>query len=90
MIVPVISYKGRKLVYTADFFAFAAQIPLSWVCGYDTRPLTSFEEKKLFLEEASKNGYIFFFEHDYYTECCEIIRTEKGFRAGNSFTLASL
>jgi len=53
-------------------------------------PLTTLKEKKLFLEEAVKNEYILFFEHDPVNECCLLQQTEKGIRAGETFTLESL
>lgn len=78
LLIPIIRVGDKKIVYTADFLALAAHIPASWVCGYDTRPLISFEERKEFLQEACDNSYYLFFQHDYYTECCTLKQTEKG------------
>jgi hypothetical protein len=44
------------------------------------------EEKELFLEEAAKNDYILFFEHDFYTECASVVKTQKGFISGKKFS----
>jgi glyoxylase-like metal-dependent hydrolase (beta-lactamase superfamily II) len=90
LLIPIITYKGNKLVYTADFIPLAAQISASWVCGYDTRPLISFEEKKIFLKEAVEKGYKLIFQHDYYTEGCTLKQTEKGIKMDAIFKLEEI
>jgi hypothetical protein len=60
------------------------------VMSYDTRPLITLEEKELFLNEAARNGYILFFEHDLYRECCTVQETDKGVRMKDSFALAEI
>lgn len=90
MMLPVINYKGKKIVFMADLLPSTAHIPLPYVMAYDMFPLTTLKEKKLFLEEAVKNEYILFFEHDAVNECCVLEQTEKGIRAGKTFTLESL
>jgi glyoxylase-like metal-dependent hydrolase (beta-lactamase superfamily II) len=87
LMVPFIQYNGKTLVYTSDLLAMAAHIPASWVCGYDTRPLISFEERNSFLQEACEKGYYLVFQHDYYTECCTLQQTERGIKQGESFKL---
>lgn len=64
-----------------------ASIPLAWVSAYDSYPVISLEEKEQFLSEAMEKNYLLFFEHDLYNECCELISTPKGIRAGNSGNL---
>ncbi|MBN2612785.1 MAG: MBL fold metallo-hydrolase [Bacteroidales bacterium] len=78
--VPYINYGNRTVVFVADLLPTSAHVPLAWVCGYDTRPLLSFEEKNSFLNEAVENNYILFFEHDLYTPCCTLQHTDKGVR----------
>ena len=87
LVVPLISYGGETLVYVGDLFPTAAHIPAAWVCGYDTRPLLSFTEREVFLEEAFAGDYVFYFEHDLAVECCRLEETAKGFRAGEAFSL---
>jgi len=67
-----------------------AHLPLPWVMSYDTRPLITLDEKEAFLEEAVDKGYVLFFEHDLYTECCTLARTEKGIKVGEVMKLADL
>lgn len=89
LIVPIIDYYGQKLVYVADLIPTTAHISTSWVCGYDTRPLISMKEKQDFLNEAVENNYVFFFEHDLYTESCTLKMTEKGIRADEKFNFST-
>lgn len=90
MMLPQISYNGRTIVYMADLLPSIGHIPLPYVMAYDMFPLTTLQEKKVFLEEAVENKYILFFEHDPVHECCDLISTEKGIRAGNAFRLNEL
>ncbi len=81
-IIPIIDYHGKKLVFTADFIASAAHIPLPYIPSYDTRPLLSMKEKENFLKEAVEHNYTLMFQHDFYNECCALEQTPKGIRAG--------
>lgn len=90
LMVPFIKYQDITIVFTTDLLAMAAHIPASWVCGYDTRPLISFEERETFLKEALKNNYYLVFQHDYYTDCCTLEQTEKDIRMGKTFKLKEI
>ncbi|MBN2821276.1 MAG: MBL fold metallo-hydrolase [Bacteroidales bacterium] len=90
LIVPFIHYQDKTLVYTNDLLALSAHIPASWVCGFDTRPLISFEERNGLLQEAFRNNYYLVFQHDHYTECCTLKNTEKGIRKDKEFKLEEL
>lgn len=78
--LPIINYKGKKLVFMADLLPSTGHIPLPYVMGYDTRPLITIDEKKRFLDEAADQNYILFLEHDFESECCTVEQTEKGVR----------
>jgi glyoxylase-like metal-dependent hydrolase (beta-lactamase superfamily II) len=88
LMIPFINYKNKTLVYMADLFPTAAHIPASWICGFDTRPLISMEDRNSFLSEALQNKYVLFFEHDIYRECCTLKQTEKGIKMDKSFSLS--
>jgi glyoxylase-like metal-dependent hydrolase (beta-lactamase superfamily II) len=90
MMLPQIQYKGRTIVFMADLLPSAGHIPIPYVMAYDMFPLTTLNEKKSFLQEAVDNNYILFFEHDPQHECCELVQTEKGVRAGKTFRLDEL
>lgn len=79
-IIPFLKYKGKTIVFMADFIPSMGNIPLPYVPSFDTRPLLSMEEKECFLNEAADNDYILLFQHDYFYECCTVARTEKGVR----------
>lgn len=89
-IIPFINYQNKTIVFSGDFLASAAHIPLAYVPSYDIRPLISMQEKEKFYKEAIENEYIIFFEHDFYTECCTLKQTEKGVRVDKTFKLADL
>jgi len=90
MMLPMVKYKGRTVVFMADLLPSTAHIPIPWVMAYDMFPLTSMNEKKSFLNEALKNDYILFFEHDPVIECCNLKMTERGIRSKSSFNLAEI
>lgn len=78
--LPHINYKGKTLVFTADLVPTAGHIPVPYVMGYDTRPLLSMEEKKIFMNDAVTNDYFLFLEHDAHNEICTLKNTKKGVR----------
>lgn len=90
MMLPVLNYKGHKLVYMADLLPSVGHIPLPYVMGYDTRPLLTLDEKAAFLKKAADENYILFFEHDAVNECCTVEHTEKGVRLKDTFSLSEL
>lgn len=83
--IPFIHFENKTVVYMADLIPTAANIPLLWLAAYDLYPVKALEEKEQFLEEAAKNDYILFFEHDFYTDCADVVKTEKGFVTGRKF-----
>ncbi|WP_144602886.1 MBL fold metallo-hydrolase [Algoriphagus algorifonticola] len=85
--LPKIQYKGKTLVFVADLLPSVGHIPIPYVMGYDTRPLLTMDEKSKFLEEAAREEYILFFEHDPVNECCTVKMTEKGVRVDQTFKL---
>ena len=90
MMLPVIQYKGRKIVYMADLLPSHGHIPIPYVMAYDMFPLTTLQEKKAFLKEAVDNDYILCFEHDAQQECCTLEYTEKGIRPKDFLKIADL
>ena len=90
MMLPIITYKNRKIVYCADLLPSAAHIPVAYVMAYDTRPLLTLEEKAAFLSTALKEDYALFFEHDPVNECGLLEATEKGARIKSTLKLSDL
>lgn len=90
MMLPLISYKDKSILYMADLLPSAGHIPLPYVMAYDMFPLKTLEEKKIILNEAIEKGYILFLEHDPINECCTLQQTEKGARLKDTFKLVDL
>lgn len=89
--LPLIDYKGRKLLFCADLFPTFGHLPLPYVMGYDVRPLQTMEERAEYLPWAIEEEIVLFYEHDPYNECGTVKRTEKGgFASDQTFALADL
>ncbi len=78
--IPKITYKGYDLVFTADLIPTVGHIPVPYIMGYDIRPLTTMNEKAVFLDEVVKNKYLLFFQHDAHNQIASLKETEKGVR----------
>ena len=90
LMIPVITYKGRTLIYTGDLIPTMAHIPLIWNMSYDIESLKTIEEKNRILEEALSDNYILVFQHDESVECCTLERTAKGIRAKEKFNFSEI
>jgi glyoxylase-like metal-dependent hydrolase (beta-lactamase superfamily II) len=90
MMIPVIKFKDKTLVYTGDLIPTIAHIPLIWNMSYDIESLKTIEEKQRLLNEALEGGYIFVFQHDERTECCNLEMTPKGIRAKEKFNFSEI
>ena len=90
MMLPKLEYRGRTIIFMADLLPSVGHIPVPYIMAYDTRPLITLAEKKVFLQEAVDNNYVLFFEHDPIHECCELQQTEKGIRIGRTYSLSEL
>lgn len=88
--IPFIKYKDKTIVFMADLLPSAAHVPMPYIMAYDTKPLVTLKDKENFFEEAIKNEYILFLEHDLYNECCTIEQTEKGPRVKETFKLSEV
>lgn len=90
MLLPKINAGKETIVYMADLLPSLGHIPIPYVMGYDMQPLLTLDEKEMFLNEALKNNFTLFFEHDPINECCKLQLTEKGIRATTAFKLAEV
>jgi glyoxylase-like metal-dependent hydrolase (beta-lactamase superfamily II) len=90
LMIPIIKYKGKTLVYTGDLMPTVAHIPLLWNMSYDIESLKTIGEKQRILNEALDKGYIFVFQHDEHIECCNLEMTPKGIRAKDKFNFSEL
>jgi glyoxylase-like metal-dependent hydrolase (beta-lactamase superfamily II) len=90
LMIPVINYKGKTLVYTGDLIPTVAHIPVIWNMSYDIESLKTIEEKEKILKEALDGGYILVFQHDKDVECCTLEMTPKGIRAKEKFDFSEI
>jgi glyoxylase-like metal-dependent hydrolase (beta-lactamase superfamily II) len=90
LMIPVINYKNKTLIYTGDLIPTTAHIPLIWNMSYDVESLKTIEEKKSILQEALEGNYILVFQHDIFVECCTLEMTRKGIRAKEKFGFSEI
>jgi glyoxylase-like metal-dependent hydrolase (beta-lactamase superfamily II) len=90
MMLPLINYKEKQILYVADLLPTVGHLPLPYIAAYDMFPLQSLTEKKTILTEAAENNYVLFMEHDSLHECCTVKHTEKGVRLEETFRLNDL
>jgi glyoxylase-like metal-dependent hydrolase (beta-lactamase superfamily II) len=90
LMIPVVTFDDRKLVYTGDLIPTIAHIPLIWNMSYDIESLKTIEEKKSILQETLDNNYILVFQHDAHFECCTLETTPKGIRAKGKFNFSEI
>lgn len=85
LMIPVINYNDKTLVYTGDLIPTVAHIPLIWNMSYDIESLRTIEEKEKLLNKALAENYVLVFQHDENVECCTLEMTPKGIRAKEKF-----
>jgi len=90
MMLPLINYKGRQVLYMADLLPSIGHVPIPYVMAYDMFPLTTMSERHKYWNEAIANDYVLFLEHDPINECCTLQQTEKGIRVKETFALREL
>lgn len=90
MMLPLIYYKGAKILFCADLLPSIAHISMPWVMSYDMRPLDTLSEKKKLLGLAAKENWILFFEHDPKIECATVHEVEGRIKLKETFMLSEL
>lgn len=80
MILPLIDFKGKKILYCADLIPSMAHISLPWVMAYDMRPLDTLNEKESILQQAVTENWVLFLEHDLHNECVTLQQNDRGIR----------
>lgn len=55
---------GKTAFFFADLVPTAAHLPLPWIMGYDLYPMTTLENKKRWIPEAVREGWLALFAHD--------------------------
>ena len=55
---------GKYALYFGDLVPMVHHLPLPYIMAYDNFPLETLEKKKELYDEAIKNNWLLFFEHD--------------------------
>jgi glyoxylase-like metal-dependent hydrolase (beta-lactamase superfamily II) len=90
LMIPIIIYRNRKIIYTGDLIPTIAHLPLIWNMSYDIESLKTINEKESLLREAMEGNYILVFQHDEKYECCTLEMTPKGIRAKERFEFSEI
>ena len=90
MLLPKVSMKGSTLLFMADLIPSVHHLPLPYVMSYDVRPLSTMNEKTAILNQAVKENWVLFFEHDPLIECARLELTERGIKAATKGNLSDL
>ncbi len=90
MMMPIIKYGDKTVMYMADLMPSSAHIKPAYAMGYDIRPLDTMAEREAFNQKAVENNYILFFEHDPVTECATLTQTERGTVIKEKFNLSDI
>ena len=64
MCIVLIDGGGEKAVFWADLVPTTAHVATPWVMGFDLYPLTTMENKQVWLPRAAEEGWLCVFEHD--------------------------
>jgi glyoxylase-like metal-dependent hydrolase (beta-lactamase superfamily II) len=64
MMIVRLSGGGQSAVFLADLVPTTAHIPDAWIMGFDLYPLTTLENKKKWLPEIARQGWLVLFGHD--------------------------
>ena len=84
-----ISDGKTALLYCADLIPTSSHVRTAWLMGYDLNPLLLMEEKVKFLNQAAKENWYLFFEHDPYADCAQIVQNGSDFAVKTRFHLAN-
>lgn len=90
LLVPIIKHNDKEVAFPGDLLPLKDLVPLAWISAFDVRPLETLEEKKEFLEESYEKNRIIVFQHDYYNECADLKKTEKGIRVKNVYQIKDI
>ncbi|MCU0430563.1 MAG: MBL fold metallo-hydrolase [Cytophagaceae bacterium] len=83
--LPRFTYKEQEYAFVADLLPSSAHLPIPYIMAYDTRPLVSMEEKKVYLDNSLHQQRILLFQHDPLVQACTLKLTEKGIRTDICF-----
>ena len=68
----------RTVFYPSDLIPMAAHVPGPYIMGYDLFPLTTLNDKELWLDRAVRGNWIIVLEHDPHVEAVTVKYDDKG------------
>lgn len=68
----------EKAIFLADLVPTRAHVPTPWVMGYDLYPVTTMENKELWLGRAHREGWLCIFEHEADRPLARLRETKPG------------
>jgi glyoxylase-like metal-dependent hydrolase (beta-lactamase superfamily II) len=77
----------RVLCYCGDLFPTTAHLPVPFVMSYDLDPVLAMQEKERILDQAYREKWLLFFEHDPDTAACYPVKEDKWFVKGETVEL---
>lgn len=69
---------GETAIFFADLVPTRAHVPTPWVMGYDLYPVTTMENKELWLGRAHREGWLCIFEHEADRPLARLTETKPG------------
>ncbi len=82
--LPKVSGGGNTVFYCGDLIPTRHHIPTPYIMSYDLDPVVSMDEKVPVLEQAYKDDWVLFFEHDADVEACRVTADGKRYTAGEA------
>lgn len=79
----------ETLFFCADLVPTRTHLRLPYVMAYDNRPLTTLDEKRALLTEASAEGWILVLEHDPEVDAIRIVERAGRFEVADEITLVA-
>jgi len=72
---------GQTAFFFADLVPTTAHLPLPWIMGYDLFPMVTLENKKRWVPEAIREGWIALFAHDAAVPAAYLRNGNRGWEA---------
>ena len=69
---------GNQAVFWADLAPTSAHVPNPWIMSYDLYPLTTLENKKIWLPRAAEGNWLCVFEHDPGVPLARLVEDKPG------------
>jgi glyoxylase-like metal-dependent hydrolase (beta-lactamase superfamily II) len=67
---------GKMIVHMGDLVPTSHHLPLPYIMGYDTFPLTTLELRRRIYREAVDGGWNLFFEHDFHPKVSPLMEKD--------------